>query len=480
MPSRLTNVLADLRRAVWETDTRKLPAYKVIHIKLLRIVSTAIHEFADGQLTLRAMSLVYTTLLSMVPLLAVSFSVLKAFGVHNQFEEVLLSALTALGEKGVEITERIIGFVDNVRVGVLGSVGLLLLFVTVVMLIQKVELSFNYIWRVAQARNPIDRFSHYLSMVLIGPVLIFSAVGITALITGSTGFQAIAAIEPLGWLIRLSTNLIPYLLVIAAFVLAYVFIPNTSVHWSAAIVGGVVAGVLWQTTGWAFQVFVVSSAKYTAIYSSFAILILFMIWLYISWLILLVGASVAFYYQHPEYLGVRSRVLFVSGRLRERLALQVMHAIVLSHYDAGPRWSLQALAQRVNVPVEPVRRLINALEGAGIVTASQADPPLYIPAKDPASVPIVQVLEVVRAAGETAQVNWKRVPGDAVVDEIIGLTDGAVKRALGTRSLADLANEDAMSGVSELTLLGGEQPNRNLEPQGPSSGDVRQHGGTQS
>jgi len=480
VPSWLKIILADLRRTVWETDTRNLPAHKVIHIRLLRIVTTAIHEFADGQLTLRAMSLVYTTLLSLVPLLAVSFSVLKAFGVHNQFEEVLLSALTALGEKGVEITERIIGFVDNVRVGVLGSVGLLLLFVTVVMLIQKIELSFNYIWRVAQARNPIDRFSHYLSMVLIGPVLIFSAVGITALITGSSGFQAIAAIEPLGWLIRLSTKLVPYLLVIAAFVLAYVFIPNTNVRWGAAIVGGVVAGVLWQTTGWAFQIFVVSSAKYTAIYSSFAILILFMIWLYISWLILLVGASVAFYSQHPEYLGVRSRVLFVSGRLRERLALHILRAIVGSHYNEGPHWTLQALAHRVNVPMEPVRRLIAALEAAGIVTANQADPPLYIPAKDPASVPLVQVLDVVREAGETAQVNLKRVPRDAVVDDIIGATEAAVKSALGSRTLADLANEEAVSATSELTMFGAEPPGSEREPQGVSSGAVRQHGRSQS
>ena len=476
MQSRPSSFFKDLRRAVWETDTSGLPVHKVVHIHVLRILSTVVHEFGDGQLTLRAMSLVYTTLLSMVPLLAVSFSVLKAFGVHNQFEEVLLSALAPLAEKGVEISQRIIEFVDNVRVGVLGSVGLLLLFVTVVMLIQKIELSFNYIWRVAQARNPIDRFSHYLSMVLIGPVLIFSAVGITALVTGSSGFQSIASIEPLGWLIRLSTKLLPYVLVILAFALAYMFIPNTSVRWSAAAVGGVVAGVLWQTTGWAFQVFVVSSAKYTAIYSSFAILILFMIWLYLSWLILLVGASVAFYYQHPEYLGVRSRELFVSGRLRERLALQLMRAISESHYREGPRWSLQGLAHEFNVPVEPVRRLVDALEAAGIVTASHADPPLYLPAKDPASVPIKEVLDVVRRAGETAQLNWKRVPSDAVIDEIFASTDGAIDRALDQRSLADLARAEPVSAKSELTVLPSEQPERGAQP--APGGAIKRHGST--
>lgn len=475
----LTNMSKDLRRAVWETDTSNLPAHKVIHIRTLRVISTAVHEFTDGQLTLRAMSLVYTTLLSMVPLLAVSFSVLKAFGVHNKLQEVLLNALAPLGEKGVELTARIIGFVDNVKVGVLGSVGLLLLFVTVVMLIQKIELSFNYIWRVAQSRNPIDRFSHYLSMVLIGPVLIFSALGLTAVITGSSVFQSIVSIEPLGWLIRFSTTLLPYVLVIAAFAFAYVFMPNTKVRWDAATVGGVVAGVLWQSTGWAFQSFVVSSANYTAIYSSFAILILFMIWLYISWLILLVGSSVAFYYQHPEYLGVQTRELFVSGRLRERLALHVMRAIAHSHYHDGPHWGLQDFAHRFNVPVEPIRRLVKALERDGIITATEAEPPRYVPAKDPASVPIMRVLDVVREAGETPRLNWNRLPSDPVVEGIIESTDGAVRSALGRCSVADLSRDATMSEISELTVLSAEQPDRDLASRVSSDSAVQQQGGTQ-
>ena len=128
------------------------------------------------------------------------------------------------------------------------------------------------------------------------------------------------------------------------------FIPNTSVEFGPALTGGIVGGVLWQSAGMAFAVFVASSTQYSAIYSGFAILILFLIWLYLSWLILLFGASVAFYQQHPEYLVAEGGEPRLSNRMRERLALVIM-SLIGAHYVAGrPAWTLRQLAQRLNVP----------------------------------------------------------------------------------------------------------------------------------
>ncbi|HLE93238.1 MAG TPA: YhjD/YihY/BrkB family envelope integrity protein, partial [Sulfuricaulis sp.] len=126
-------------------------------------------DLGEGQLTLRAMSLVYTTLLSLVPLIALSFSVLKGFGVHNQVRPVLLAFLEPLGEKGIQITDQVIGFVNNIKVGVLGALGLGLLIYTVVTLLQKIELAFNFVWRIKRARPLAQRFSQYLSVLMIGP-----------------------------------------------------------------------------------------------------------------------------------------------------------------------------------------------------------------------------------------------------------------------------------------------------------------------
>jgi membrane protein len=166
-----------------------------------RFVYALARDLAEGQLTLRAMSLVYTTLLSLVPLLAFSFSVLKGFGVHRQVEPLLYEFLQPLGEKGAEITEQIIGFVDNVRGDVLGGIGLALLIYTVISMIQKVEDTFNYIWQVQKSRSLARRFSDYLSVILVGPVLMVTAMGLLATISSSAAMQAIAEVEPFGSLL---------------------------------------------------------------------------------------------------------------------------------------------------------------------------------------------------------------------------------------------------------------------------------------
>jgi membrane protein len=275
---------------LWSDDLRGMSHARRWVIVTVRLLVVLTRQLVRGQLNLRAMSLVYTTLLSIVPLLAVSFSVLKGFGVHNQIEPLLLNFLQPLGPRGKELSDNIIGFVENVRVGVLGSLGLVFLLYTVVSLIQKVESSFNYVWHVERLRGLAQRFSSYMSVILIGPVLVFTALGVTATAMNNTLVQQLMSVQPFGDLIVSFSRLVPYLLVIAAFIFFYLFIPNTRVKLLPAFVGGVFAGVLWQSSGWAFAAFIASSSNYAAIYSGFAIVILLLIWLYLNWLILLLGA----------------------------------------------------------------------------------------------------------------------------------------------------------------------------------------------
>lgn len=187
-------------------------------------------DIQEGGLDYRAMSLVYTTLLSLAPLLAVSFSVLTAFGVHNQMEPVLLELVAPLGRQGAEIVDRIIGFVSNIKVGVLGFVGFATLFYTVLSLLQKIEESFNHVWRVKRLRSFQRRFSDYLSVLLVGPVLVFSALGLIASMANTEIAQTIIGREPFGTLYYLLGLILPYLLIVGAFTFAYRFIPNTHVN----------------------------------------------------------------------------------------------------------------------------------------------------------------------------------------------------------------------------------------------------------
>ncbi|CAN0575897.1 unnamed protein product, partial [Ectocarpus sp. 12 AP-2014] len=265
-------------------------------------------DVISGNLTLHSMSLVYTTLLSIVPLLALSFSVLKALGVHQRMEPFLYQFFEPMGPQGIQIAEQILGFVDNMKVGVLGSVGLALLVYTVVSLVQKIERSFNMIWRVPDMRSMAQRFSNYLSVIMVGPLLMVSAIGVSATIFSSSIVQSLIAIEPFGSLIIVLTRFTPFMLVVGAFTFVYVFIPNTRVKLRYAFIGGLVAGVSWQAAGMLFASFVAGSAKYEAIYSSFAIGIILLIWIYLNWMILLLGASLSFYLQNPGSVAKRHQV----------------------------------------------------------------------------------------------------------------------------------------------------------------------------
>lgn len=437
----MINRLQQLDNYLWETDIFAQTSLRTMPVKIFRVAYVVIRDMLDGQLTLRAMSLVYTTLLSLVPLIAVSFSVLKGFGVHNQVEPILLNLLAPMGEKGIEITEKVIGFVENIKVGVLGSLGLFLLLYTVVALIQKIERSFNYTWRVTQVRPLAQRLSDYLSVVLVGPVLIFSALGITATVTGAEFVQKLSQVEPFGQFIHLVGTMVPYLLVIAAFTFIYTFVPNVKVKIKSAAVGALVAGVLWESMGWVFASFVVNSAKYAAIYSAFATLIMFMIWLYLSWLILLVGASIAFYHQHPEYLTRQMRVLKISNRLKEQAALQIMYLIANRFYHHQQPWSVEELSRRIGVPMGVVETVVNMLQTGELLKATDASPRGLLPAQPLELTGIKDILDVVRAADENPYLNPDRMNTHASIQQLLDEIDSGTASALGGKSLQDVLLE---------------------------------------
>jgi membrane protein len=434
----VTALTTTVAKLIWEPNVASMPPWKAHVMRTLRLVVAVVQDLAAGQLTLRAMSLVYTTLLSLVPLLAVSFSVLKGFGVHNQIEPLLANVLAPLGPRGAEITEQIVGFVDNMSVGILGSVGLGMLLYTVLSLIHKIEHSFNFIWHATQTRTALQRFSNYLSVVMIGPVLMFSAVGITVSVMNTAVIQSLAAIEPFGTAINWATRLVPYLLIIGAFTFVYAFVPNTRVQLSSALVGAIAAGVCWQAAGWGFAAFIASSTRYTAIYKGFAILVMFMIWLYISWLVLLVGASIAFYHQYPERVVPDRTALRLSSRLKEKLALLVMLAIGRDHYEQRRRWTLQDLARRCGLPQDALAPVVDALERHGLLTQTAADPPVYVPQRALETIQLADVLDAVRAEGETPFLEPERLPREANVDDLVRTVDGAIRFSLANRTLREL------------------------------------------
>jgi membrane protein len=410
-------------------------------INILRVSYIVIRELATGELNLRAMSLVFTTLLSLVPLIAVAFSVLKAFGVHNQIEPVLLSLLEPLGPKGPEITANIIGFVQNVKVGVLGSLGVAMLFYTIIALIQKIENAFNFVWRVKKSRTLARRFTDYLSVVMIGPVLVFTALGLAATVMSHDVVQHLQAIEPFGTLILYVGKIAPYIMIILAFTFLYKFIPNTRVEMMPALIGATVAGVLWVTLGKLFASFVASSSNYTAIYSSFAILFFFMLWLYLAWLILLTGSQVAYYLQHPKLVRFGGKGYSLSPRLRDKEGLWLMTAMAKQFYLQKPALSVQELEEQTGLAGDLTQDLLTILEQAQLIVELEGDEPRYQPAQDIAKIQIMTILNALRVAEETNITVTTRQVGSAVERLMQKLTD-VQNTMLADLSLRDLVEEE--------------------------------------
>jgi membrane protein len=428
----------EIQARIWEPELSDLPFLHGEALRILRALWASIRDLRNGQLSLRAMSLVYTTILSIVPLLAISFSVLKGFGVHEQLETAMMGALLPLGEKGVEIGLRIVEFVDNVKVGVLGSVGLGLLLYTVISLMQKIERSFNFIWHVATERAFAQRFADYLSVVVIGPVLVFASLGVSASLLSADVVMALTAIEPFGTILHFVSRLLPFALVVAAFSFVYVFMPNTKVRLRSAFAGALVAGLLWHVAGKLFTFFVVSSAQYTAIYSAFAALIVFMLWLYFAWLVLLIGASFAFYHQNPRHGSLLREKQILSVRMVEHLSLAVLAEIAADYIAGETRSTTETLAHRLHLRADTAEDLIAAMVGAGLVIGTNESPPRWLPAQAPDSQTMAAVLATIRSAGEKAGQDPAAGHGVAAVSHLLADLDETMNTVLARKTLADL------------------------------------------
>ncbi|HET7923186.1 MAG TPA: YhjD/YihY/BrkB family envelope integrity protein [Gammaproteobacteria bacterium] len=450
----LKKIRALWEREVWEQDVLALPWPRRQAVFWLRILHVLGQDLTGGELTLRAMSLVYTTLLAIVPLLAFAFAVLKGLGVQNQLEPVILEFLAPLGTKGVEITGRIINFVDNVKAGVLGTLGLLLLLYTVISLVQKTEEAFNYVWRVREPRSFTERFSHYLSVILVGPLFVVSAFGITATFSSHTVIQHFMQMEPLGHMLLALAKTLPYLLVASAFTFAYMFVPHTHVRLRAALAGGVFAGILWELAGWAFAALTVSSTRLTAIYSSFAILVMFMMWIYFCWLILLVGAKVAFYTQNPELVRHSRGSRDIGGRALERIALHIMYLLGRNYHDNREPWSHEELARRLYLPTDTVQDVLDRLRNHGLVMIVAGRIPRYVPACDMGTLMLRDIIQSVRQNPIHIVSPDRQMKSVPQAEDIMRDLDQAIAGSLGDRTLRDLIVSDEKTGSEAHSMFG--------------------------
>ena len=404
---------------------------------VLRYIVALVRDMFAGGLMMRSMSLVYTTLLSVVPLLAFSFSVLKGFGVHKQLEPLLFTMLEPLGEQGAAITQQIINLVDNVKGSVLGSISLAFFIYTAVSMVQKVEESFNYVWHVAKRQNFARRLIEYLVVLLIGPVVIVIALGMIASLKSNAVVQWLLEFQLLGPVIVATSKLTPYLLITGVFTFLYICMPNTPVRFRSALVGGVAVGFAWASVGVIFATFIVFSTRTQLIYSGFAVAITTLIWLYVNWLILLLGAQLAFYHQNPAYLRIGRREPRLSNSMRERLALNVMYLIGLAFRDGKSSETVRSLAQRMKMPSVTLTPIIEGLEAEHLLMTTESEN--LIPGRELSRIRLRDILAVVREHGETG--SYRDPEWEPTVLGLCTRLDESIGKSIDDQTLADLLDE---------------------------------------
>lgn len=424
---------------LWEGHESELTRLKRWVHSVVKMSVIVGHDFIENLVKVQAMALAFKTLLSLAPLLAVVFSILKGLGVHNRLEPALAEALVPLGEKGQEISTHLITFVDRMSAGALGGVGSAALFITVLSLMGSIEQAFNGIWRVRSPRTFMRKFSDYLSVILVGPVLIFAAVTITATLQSNTFVKTLISFQPFGTLILFLLRLVPYVSLWGAFTFFYVFIPNTRVKISSALVGGLAAALLWETVGWGFAAFVASSTRYYAIYSSFAILVLFLFWLHISWVIVLLGGQIAHAHQNVRFYRDEREVLAQSPAGREKLALQVMLLIGKNFYHGIDPMTVSELAGQIRVPPELIKQLMEILQKRRLVLPL-ADEERFVLGRDPETMSIKEILDCVRYSGQNKIAPAQPTKEENEIEELLLDVDESVAEVLAGKSLRSLIN----------------------------------------
>jgi membrane protein len=325
-------------------------------------------SFQSDQCLLRASALTYVTALSIVPFLAVAFSISKGLGFQNT--DYIKEFLLKISAGRETVAEYVIGYINNTNVSTLGAVGVGVLLVTVFSLLGAIEQSLNTIWGVKSQRTLGRKFSDYLSVTLVAPLLIIVATSFTASLQSITLVQKILSISVFSYIYLAALQAMPYVLVCLAIFFIYKFMPNAPVNTMGCIIGSIFAGVLWQGLQKLFITYQIGVSKYNAIYGSFAQLPLFLIWLYLSWVIVLLGAEICFCWEHYRMGLKESSLGEFNIHSKEAFALAALGLITKGFEQRQGLIETNTLAWELGLPVKLVNRLLYVLSSLGVVARS--------------------------------------------------------------------------------------------------------------
>jgi len=410
-------------------------------IHATRIVTLAVRGFLGDRCLLQATALAYVTLLSLIPLLAVAFSVAKGFGIQDQIKPLIDKWVAAnqeeVGTQIVAFIERTSAYIRDTRVTAFGAIALLMLVWTTIKVLGTIEKSFNQIWGVKRSRTLFRKVTDYISMLVISPILLLAGMSAATALQSSPAARSVLANALLGRLVQFA---LVYVTTWIAFTALYLFMPNTRVKFLAALIGGITAGTVWQAAFLLYTSLQVGMAKYNAIYGTFAALPVFMIWLYLSWSIVLLGAEVSWASQSVKRYWEERRSASASFAAREAIALRTMVDLAVAFQaDATPLTATE-LAERMKAPSRLVLDIMDVLLDAGICSeVVTRNASAYQPARPLDHITPAMVIAAIRNAGEPLELSGDG-PLVHAVRELLAAAADVRKAGLEGQSLHDIAS----------------------------------------
>ena len=355
---------------IWRISSKKYPPKKLFLLKQLRIFVLSVKGFKEDQCKFRASALTFFTLISIGPIVALMFGIAKGFGLQKMVEDELTLKLESQPDIAKDIIEFSNSLLNNAQGGLIAGIGVVFLLWSVIKVLSNIENSFNEIWGVKKSRPLGRKFSDYLSIMLICPILLAISSSATVAISSQIEIliQKYSALSIIAPLIMFILRFLPYCTIWIVLTFVFIFMPNTKVRFRSAFIAALIAGTIFQVVQWIYINFQIGAAKYGAIYGSFAALPLFLLWLQISWLVILFGAEISFAHQNVETYEFEPDCLSASQAFKRRLALLITTNLVKDFSKGTPPSTAEQIAHNLEMPIRLVRLILFDLVESNILS----------------------------------------------------------------------------------------------------------------
>ena len=366
-----------LSQGLWDLEPTSLTKARAAGLKFLRVCMLVVKGFKEDQCPIHASALTFISVMALVPFLVILFSIAKGFGV-DKASEMLLEKTAEMTPQIQEAVTTIIQTVESASAGAMGGIGGLLFLWVAIKMLSNIEETFNLVWGVKVPRTLIEKIRNYIVIMVVAPILIIVSNAGQPVIMGFA-----SRLEWMGPLLKIGLQLIPVLVMALSFSVVYIFLPNTKVKFSAAFTGALVAALLTMAFQYAIIKLGVGVGKYNKIYGALAAIPIFLFWVQTSWMILLMGAEVAFSVQNAGTYARERLAVTPSARARLCLAIALMKKITDKFESPEPPFDTVAYGIENRIPVRLINDVIHTLAQAGLVAESAEHPSCYTLLRDP-------------------------------------------------------------------------------------------------